>query len=262
MSDNLFPGKFHEPLAHRLRPENFEEIIGQKKTISLLKKIKKPLSLILYGPPGTGKTTISKILSRSWNLEFKTLSAISSGVKEIRDLALETEKRGTMVLFLDEIHRFSTSQQDTLLEVVEKGQVILIGATTENPAYRINRPLLSRCQIFKLDALSEGELTELMHRALSKEKLILQFDIESEKYIVNSAGGDGRRLLGILEGLMNVERDSDAITLPIVKNFLDAQVLTYDKNKENHYDFISAFIKSIRGSDPDASVYYLAAMLA
>ncbi|HNA08390.1 MAG TPA: AAA family ATPase, partial [Leptospiraceae bacterium] len=168
MSGNLFSSGY-EPLASRLRPEQFEDLIGQSETIQILKKLKRPVSMILYGPPGSGKTTIAKILSKNWKLNYKHLSAISVGVKEVKELITESKKIGTILLFLDEIHRFSTSQQDSLLEAVESGQIILVAATTENPAFRINRPLLSRCQIFKLKPFTELELLQILDKALQKE---------------------------------------------------------------------------------------------
>jgi len=259
LSGNLFSSGY-EPLASRLRPEQFEDLIGQSETIQILKKLKRPVSMILYGPPGSGKTTIAKILSKNWKLNYKHLSAISVGVKEVKELITESKKIGTILLFLDEIHRFSTSQQDSLLEAVESGQIILVAATTENPAFRINRPLLSRCQIFKLKPFTELELLQILDKALQKEGGKLELDAESKKIILNASGGDARRLLGIIEALHTIEPEKPW-DKESIESYLSSQVFNYDRNKENHYDFISAFIKSVRGSDPDASLYYLACML-
>ena len=259
-AENLFTIGY-EPLASRVRPESFEEVIGQTQTIQVLQKLKRPVSLILYGPPGTGKTTLAKILSRNWKLTYRHLSAISVGVKEVKELIQEARKMGSILLFLDEIHRFSTSQQDSLLEAVESGLVILVAATTENPVFRINRPLLSRCQIYKLNPLSELELLQILERGLNKESANLVLDSDSRNAIVRASGGDARRLLGILEALHTIEVGEQGWDKEKIETYLSSQVFNYDRNKENHYDFISAFIKSIRGSDPDASLYYLACML-
>ena len=260
MAENLFASGY-EPLASRARPESFEDVIGQTQTIQVLKKLKRPVSMILYGPPGTGKTTLARILSKNWKLNYRHLSAISVGVKEVKDLIADARKIGSILLFLDEIHRFSTSQQDTLLEAVESGLIILVAATTENPAFRINRPLLSRCQIYKLSSLSESELLLILDRGLEKENLGLRLDADSKNLIIHASGGDARRLLGILETLHTIETDENGWNKESIETYLSSQVFNYDRNKENHYDFISAFIKSVRGSDPDAALYYLACML-
>jgi putative ATPase len=260
LAENLFASGY-EPLASRARPESFEDVIGQTQTIQVLKKLKRPVSMILYGPPGTGKTTLARILSKNWKLNYRHLSAISVGVKEVKDLIADARKIGSILLFLDEIHRFSTSQQDTLLEAVESGLIILVAATTENPAFRINRPLLSRCQIYKLSSLSESELLLILDRGLEKENLGLRLDADSKNLIIHASGGDARRLLGILETLHTIETDENGWNKESIETYLSSQVFNYDRNKENHYDFISAFIKSVRGSDPDAALYYLACML-
>lgn len=260
MGENLFLSGY-EPLASRVRPESLEEVIGQSQTIRVLRNLKRPVSMILYGPPGTGKTTLAKILSKNWKLNYKHLSAISVGVKEVKDLITEARKIGSILLFLDEIHRFSTSQQDSLLEAVESGIIILIAATTENPAFRINRPLLSRCQIYKLQTLSEEELIKILERGLRAENSNLALSSDSKQAVVRASGGDARRLLGILEALHTIEPEGGVWNLEQIEEYLSSQVFNYDRNKENHYDFISAFIKSVRGSDPDAAIYYLACML-
>lgn len=260
MDQGLFNQHF-EPLASRLRPKTWEEIVGQDKVKKILQNLKHPVSIVLYGPPGTGKTTIAKLLSKSWNLPLKTLNAVSSGVKDIKEIIEESQKLGSsIVLFLDEIHRFSSSQQDSLLEAVETGKIILVGATTENPAFRINQPLISRTRIYKLEVLSSAELKEILEYALSTEVKI-SLDEKSKELIVNSSGGDARKIIGILESLQILHKDSEVVTYQTIENLMESQVINYDKNKENHYDFISAFIKSIRGSDPDAALFYLACML-
>lgn len=259
-AENLFSSGY-EPLASRARPESFEDVVGQSETIRVLQKLKRPVSMILYGPPGVGKTTLAKILSKNWKLNYRHLSAISVGVKEVKDLIQEARKTGSILLFLDEIHRFSTSQQDSLLEAVETGLVILVAATTENPAFRINRPLLSRCQIYKLNPLSEKELHQILERGLEEESAKLVLDSESKNAIIRASGGDARRLLGILEALFTIEPEEGGWNQERIERYLSSQVFNYDRNKENHYDFISAFIKSVRGSDPDAALYYLACML-
>ncbi|MBK6606357.1 MAG: replication-associated recombination protein A [Leptospiraceae bacterium] len=260
MAENLFASGY-EPLASRARPESFEDVIGQTQTIQVLKKLKRPVSMILYGPPGTGKTTLARILSKNWKLNYRHLSAISVGVKEVKDLIADARKIGSILLFLDEIHRFSTSQQDTLLEAVESGLIILVAATTENPAFRINRPLLSRCQIYKLSSLSESELLLILDRGIEKENTSIRLDVDCKNLIIHASGGDARRLLGILEALHTIEPDENGWNKESIEAYLSSQVFNYDRNKENHYDFISAFIKSVRGSDPDAALYYLACML-
>jgi putative ATPase len=201
---------------------------------------------------------VSFLLCKKWNLPYRQLNAVSSGVKDIKDLSSEAKRIGSLVLFIDEIHRFSTSQQDSLLESVEKGEFILIGATTENPAFRINRPLLSRCQIYKLDSLSEKELFEILENGIQYMKMNLS--LEAKQLLIRSSGGDARRLLTLIESLSSYNQENEWDKIETEK-FLSSQVFQYDKNKENHYDFVSAFIKSVRGSDPDAALYYLACML-
>ena len=249
-----------EPLAITLRPKTFEEVVGQKKIISILQKIKNPISMILYGSPGSGKTTLAKILCNTWKIPFQNLSAISSGVKEIKELILHTSQSGRICLFLDEIHRFSASQQDSLLDAVESGKIILIGATTENPAFRINRSLLSRPQIFKLDPLESQEFYLIYENIRSKME-IPQIENEAISLLIINSGGDARKFIGFLELLNDLYSNSERVTKEMIEEVFASQVVVYDRLGENHYDFISAFIKSIRGSDPDAALFYLAAML-
>ena len=250
--------RFNEPLASRLRPESLNGVFGQDGLVARLQNIKRPTSIIFYGPPGTGKTTIASILGTVWKLPFRSMSGVTSGVSEIRKISEEAEKTGTILLFLDEIHRFSTSQQDSLLHAVEDGRIILIGATTENPAFRINRPLLSRCHVYKLEPLAREALQQILQEALSHLEVGLQANAKEE--LLNAACGDGRRLIGMLEGLSSFA-DGTEITESDVREYLASRVIHYDKDREIHYDVISAFIKSIRGSDPDAALFYLAIML-
>jgi putative ATPase len=246
------------PLANKLRPEDFLSVVGQKKLILKLEKFSKPISMIFYGPAGTGKTTVAKILGKKWNLPFRELNATKDGTKEIKELSYESKKLGSLLLFLDEIHRFSSSQQDSLLSSIETGEFILIAATTENPAFRIIKPLLSRTQIFKFESLSEQEQFEILEKGILELKLNLEV-LAKEKLVLNS-GGDARKLLNSLESI-SLTDPNKTWKLSDVEDFFESQVFKYDKNKESHYDFISAFIKSIRGSDPDAAIYYLACML-
>jgi putative ATPase len=249
-----------EPLANLLRPNSLDEILGQKKLIPILQKIKNPISLLFYGPPGSGKTSIARILCNTWKLSYKFLSATSSGVKEIKDLINEADKNGTFCLFLDEIHRFSSSQQDSLLDAVETGKLILIGATTENPAFRINRALLSRIQIFKMEKIEKDELL-IIYEKIKNNFNIPNFDTEVLDYFFYTAGGDARKFIGIIELFKELYSSDTNVNLFTAKEILSSQVIQFDKSGENHYDFISAFIKSIRGSDPDAGLFYLSAML-
>lgn len=254
---NLF-NNIKEPLAAQLRPESLDGVVGQEKIIKNLQRMKEPVSIIFYGPPGTGKTTIAMILGKKWNLPFRSLSGVSSGVKEVRELIEETEKIGTILIFLDEIHRFSSSQQDSLLHAIEDGHVILIGATTENPAFRINRPLLSRCNVLKLELLDENALEEILAKSLAATDLAIEKNAKIT--ILNAVAGDGRKLIGIIEGLSSLARENKSITQEFIDEYMSSRVIQYDKNKE-YLDVISAFIKSIRGSDPDAALFYLAVML-
>ncbi|SEG24099.1 replication-associated recombination protein A [Algoriphagus boritolerans] len=258
------------PLAERMRPTRLEELIGQEHLSSpnsfLHKAIKSGNvpSLILWGPPGVGKTTIANIIANEIKAPFYTLSAISSGVKDIREVIEKARFQQGVVLFIDEIHRFNKSQQDALLGAVEKGTIRLIGATTENPSFEINAALLSRCQVFTLNALGKPELEAMMHQALEKDVDLKKITVELKEIdaLLRISGGDGRKLLNLLEIVINgINENPCVITDEIVMKIAQQKVALYDKSGEQHYDIISAFIKSIRGSDPNAAVYWLARMI-
>lgn len=264
-----------KPLAERMRPHTLDEYIGQKHLVGKGAVLRNMIeagrvtSFILWGPPGVGKTTLAQIVASQLNVPFYTLSAVTSGVKDVRDV-IEKAKGGQFfnqnnpILFIDEIHRFSKSQQDSLLGAVEKGIVTLIGATTENPSFEVIRPLLSRCQLYVLKPLTDDDLLELMNRAIKNDVELKQREIHVKESaaILRYSGGDARKLLNILE--LVVESSSDVevdITDKRVVECLQQNPMAYDKGGEMHYDIISAFIKSIRGSDPDAALYWLARMI-
>lgn len=258
------------PLAERMRPTRLEDLIGQEHLSSpnsfLHKAIKSGNvpSLILWGPPGVGKTTIANIIANEIKAPFYTLSAISSGVKDIREVIEKARFQQGVVLFIDEIHRFNKSQQDALLGAVEKGTIRLIGATTENPSFEINAALLSRCQVFTLNALGKPELEAMMHQALEKDTDLKKITVELKEIdaLLRISGGDGRKLLNLLEIVIDgINENPCQITDEIVMTIAQQKVALYDKSGEQHYDIISAFIKSIRGSDPNAAVYWLARMI-
>lgn len=265
-----------KPLAERLRPTSLDNYIGQKHLVGENGIIRRMIesgrisSFILWGPPGVGKTTLAQIIANSLKISFFTLSAVTSGVKEVREVIERAEKdrlfsHGTPILFIDEIHRFSKSQQDSLLGAVEKGVITLIGATTENPSFEVIRPLLSRCQVYTLNSLSNDDLRELIDIALKTDVLMSSRNIIVDDYdaLLRFAGGDARKLLNILELVVESFGSSPEvhITNDVVVGCLQQNPSAYDKNGEMHYDIISAFIKSIRGSDPDAAVYWLARMI-
>lgn len=258
------------PLAERVRPKKISDIIGQdhitgegKVLYNLIKQKNLP-SIILWGPPGTGKTSIAQVISNELDIPFYPLSAVSSGVKEVRDILARAQKLEKCILFIDEIHRFNKSQQDALLHAVEKGIISLIGATTENPSFEVNSALLSRCQIFVLQPLGKDQLEAVLQRALEKDNLFKKEDIEirEKEALLQLSGGDARKLLNILEiTLSQITGSKKVITNKAVTESVQQKAALYDKNGEQHYDLISAFIKSMRGSDPNAAVYYLARML-
>lgn len=264
------------PLAERIRPQNLSEYISQLHLVgeqgSLTHQIAKGIipSLILWGPPGTGKTTLAQIMAQESKRPFFTLSAINSGVKDIREVIDKAKTSGGLftaknpILFIDEIHRFSKSQQDSLLAAVEKGWITLIGATTENPSFEVIPALLSRCQVYVLNAFSKDDLEQLLHRAIEQDEILKTKNItltETEA-LLRLSSGDGRKLLNIFELIVNAsEEDSIEITNEKVMQLVQKNTVLYDKTGEQHYDIVSAFIKSIRGSDPNGAVYWLARMI-
>ena len=264
------------PLAERIRPQHLSEYISQLHLVgeqgSLTHQIAKGIipSLILWGPPGTGKTTLAQIMAQESKRPFFTLSAINSGVKDIREVIEKAKMSGGLftaknpILFIDEIHRFSKSQQDSLLAAVEKGWITLIGATTENPSFEVIPALLSRCQVYVLNAFSKDDLEQLLHRAIEQDEILKTKNItltETEA-LLRLSGGDGRKLLNIFELIVNAtEENSIEITNEKVMQLVQKNTVLYDKTGEQHYDIVSAFIKSIRGSDPNGAVYWLARMI-
>ncbi len=264
-----------EPLAERMRPQTLDDYVGQQHLVGQGAVLRKMIdsgrihSFILWGPPGVGKTTLARIIAHQLKVPFYTLSAVTSGVKEVREV-IDRAKNSTFfntvspILFIDEIHRFSKSQQDTLLGAVERGTVTLIGATTENPSFEVIRPLLSRCQLYVLKPLEKDDLMTLLNRAITQDVELKQKHIELKETgaIMRYSGGDARKLLNILELVVDAaEADDIVITDEMVEQRLQTNPLAYDKQGDMHYDIISAFIKSIRGSDPDAALYYLARMI-
>ena len=264
-----------EPLAERLRPRTLDDYIGQKHLVGEGAVLRKMIdagrisSFILWGPPGVGKTTLAQIIAHRLQTPFFTLSAVTSGVKDVRDVIERAQKgrffnEASPILFIDEIHRFSKSQQDSLLGAVEKGIVTLIGATTENPSFEVIRPLLSRCQLYVLKSLEKDDLMELLNRALTKDVFLKERDIalEETSALIRYSGGDARKLLNILELVVESStKEKVVINDETVVACLQQNPLAYDKGGEMHYDIISAFIKSIRGSDPDAALYWMARMI-
>lgn len=270
------------PLAERLRPQTLDEYIGQKHLVGEGAVLRQMIesgnlsSFILWGPPGVGKTTLARIIAHQLERPFYTLSAVTSGVKEVREVIDKAKRTAAMntgifaattdrrspILFIDEIHRFSKSQQDSLLSAVEDGTITLVGATTENPSFEVITPLLSRCQVYVLKSLGKEDLLELLHRALTGDKYIrsLAIEVKETESLLRYSGGDARKLLNIIELVTNSGVrviDNDTVTKQLQQN-----PVAYDKDGELHYDIISAFIKSIRGSDPDAAIYWLARMIA
>ena len=263
------------PLAERMRPQTLDDYIGQQHLVGQGAVLRKMIesghisSFILWGPPGVGKTTLAKIIAKQLEVPFFTLSAVTSGVKEVREV-IEQAKRSTFfntanpILFIDEIHRFSKSQQDSLLGAVENGTITLIGATTENPSFEVITPLLSRCQVYVLKSLEKDDLLKLMNHTLESDFELKKKHAEVREYdgLLRYSGGDARKLLNILELVCNTDDENVVIDNKTVAEKLQQNPLAYDKDGEMHYDIISAFIKSIRGSDPDAAIYWLARMVA
>ena len=264
-----------QPLAERLRPKTLDEYIGQKHLVGPGAVLRKMIdagrisSFILWGPPGVGKTTLAQIIANKLETPFYTLSAVTSGVKDVRDVIDRAKSnrffsQASPILFIDEIHRFSKSQQDSLLGAVEQGTVTLIGATTENPSFEVIRPLLSRCQLYTLKSLEKDDLLELLQRAITTDTVLKERKIELKETtaMLRFSGGDARKLLNILDIITGAADGKVTITNQYVTDCLQQNIALYDKNGEQHYDVISAFIKSVRGSDPNAAIYYLARMLA
>ncbi len=276
MDNNL---KANAPLAYRMRPENLEEFVGQKhlvgpgKYLNRLVKSGRISSMIFYGPPGVGKTTLAKILAKMSNKNFFEISAVTSNLKELRETLQKAEdslkfENKNSILFIDEIHRFNKSQQDALLPYVEKGIVVLIGATTENPYFEVNKALISRVQVLELKSISEEDLLKLVYRAINEDinfkKLNIEITDNAKDFLIKNSSGDARNLLNSLEiavlstdtidGIIKIDTD-------VMKDCLQKRNISYDKNSSEHYNTISAFIKSLRGSDPDAAIFYLAKML-
>ena len=264
------------PLAERLRPKTLDGYIGQEHLVgdnAVLRKIIESGNLpsfIMWGPPGVGKTTLAKIIANTLERPFYSLSAVSSGVKDVRNVISKAKSKSffstpNAILFIDEIHRFSKSQQDSLLGAVEEGVITLIGATTENPSFEVISPLLSRCQVYVLQSLSKNNLEELLNNALTNDIDLKKKDIKVEEKhaLFLHSGGDARKLYNIIELTVNSFRKGQAIVIndEVVTNVLQREIASYDKNGEMHYDIISAFIKSVRGSDPNAAVYWLARMI-
>ena len=264
-----------KPLAERLRPRTLDEYIGQQHLVGKNAVLRNMLesgrvsAFILWGPPGVGKTTLALIVANQLKVPFYTLSAVSSGVKDVREVLDKAKHSGffnsrSPILFIDEIHRFSKNQQDSLLAAVEQGVVTLIGATTENPSFEVIRPLLSRCQLYVLKSLEKDDLLQLLHRALTEDVELKQRNIAVKEHeaLLRYSGGDARKLLNILDLVVGSFAEGDIeITNDLVTSCLQQNPLAYDKGGEMHYDIISAFIKSIRGSDPDAALYWLARMI-
>lgn len=259
-----------KPLAERIRPVNLDELIGQDhlagKNAILRKAISSGIlpSMIFWGPPGVGKTTLANIIANQVHAPFHSLSAVNAGVKEVRQVIERARKMQKTILFIDEIHRFSKSQQDALLNAVEKGIVTLIGATTENPSFEVNAALLSRCQVYVLKPLQDEDLLKLLKMAMGKDDKLIKrkIKIKGEKALLRLSGGDARRLLNIFELIVDsIPKDPIVIEDQLVLDIVQQKVALYDKTGEQHYDIISVFIKSIRGSDPNAAVYWLARMI-
>lgn len=260
----------HIPLAERMRPQSLDTFIGQAHLVGEGKVLRQMIlqqkahSMILWGPPGVGKTTLAQIIAHALGLSFYTLSAIDSGVKEVRAVIDLAKKEGKALLFIDELHRFNKAQQDSLLGAVEKGIITLIGATTENPSFEVIAALLSRCQVYVLKELEEVQLKAIVQQALEQDVILKQQTIVIEEWtsLIQMSGGDARKLLNLLELVVaSLAHNTSSITNQLVLDVVQQKMALHDKNGEQHYDIISAFIKSIRGSDPNAAIYWLARMI-
>jgi putative ATPase len=261
------------PLSERMRPANLEDLVGQQHLVGKGSILRTAIensnipSMIFWGPPGSGKTTIANIIAHTLNVPFYQLSAISSGVKDVREVIEKAKQETKAILFIDEIHRFNKSQQDALLGAVEKGIITLIGATTENPSFEVISALLSRCQVYVLKPLDEQDLIYLLKKAIEKDETLKKYiiDLKETSALINISGGDARKLLNLLELVITSSpqplKGSITITDELVMNVAQKRIALYDKQGEQHYDIISAFIKSLRGSDPNAAVYWLARMI-
>lgn len=258
------------PLAERMRPATLDELVGQEHLTGKGSILRTAIengnipSMIFWGPPGVGKTTIANIIANTLKVTFYQLSAISSGVKDVREIIEQAKQQARVILFIDEIHRFNKGQQDALLGAVEKGIITLIGATTENPSFEVNSALLSRCQVYVLKPLNEKDLITLLQQALQKDEVFQQFkiDLKETAALINISGGDARKLLNLLELVVTASSKKEiAITDDYVMNVAQKRIAIYDKQGEQHYDIISAFIKSMRGSDPNAAMYWLTRMV-
>lgn len=258
------------PLAERMRPSNLDRLIGQEHLVGPNGILRKSIeagrvpSIILWGPPGTGKTTLANIIANQVKMPFQSLSAISAGVKEVREVIQKVRPGSKTILFIDEIHRFNKAQQDALLGAVEKGAITLIGATTENPSFEVNAALLSRSQVYTLNALTKEHLLKIVSQALEQDHVMRKYDIQltETEALFNLSGGDARKLLNLLEQVIQSQNNTEVVlTNDMVTDVAQRKTVLYDKKGEMHYDIISAFIKSIRGSDPNAAVYYLARMI-
>jgi putative ATPase len=258
------------PLAERMRPATLTELVGQEHLVSEKGIINKAIqsgnipSMIFWGPPGVGKTTLANIIANQVKKPFYTLSAVSAGVKDVREIIEKARHSPRSILFIDEIHRFNKSQQDALLNAVEKGIITLIGATTENPSFEVNSALLSRCQVYTLKALTEDDLLKLVHQAIERDSDLKNKSvvIKEHQALFQLSGGDARKVLNLLELVIDSSSNNEVeITDELVTQIAQKKIAIYDKSGEQHYDIISAFIKSIRGSDPNAAVYYLARMV-